>query len=241
MIEWNAISAVAAVISTVAIVVSALYVRAQLKNASKDRYLAITNQLFAVWETSEFMAAQLWLVHRLRETSWEDFVKAHRGDVGEAAFHRVGAFYDRVGLLIRLGFVNVDDILPTVGGYAIAVWQKVGPLVYQARALEHSTLFTEFERMLPACQECYVPTVAAGAQVRLFTPSSVAESPRIDLATLRKRLDAGEPLTLLDVRRADQVAHEPATLPGAVVMPAEEVEKHYQALSSDREVVAFCA
>jgi hypothetical protein len=36
--------------------------------------------------------------------------------------HRVGGFYDRVGNLIRHKLINEDDILHTIGGYAIAVW-----------------------------------------------------------------------------------------------------------------------
>jgi hypothetical protein len=49
-------------------------------------------------------------------------------------------------------------VLDTVAGLAIAVWQKIGPLVLEARLIENSTLFQDYERMLPRCYECYVPT-----------------------------------------------------------------------------------
>jgi hypothetical protein len=38
------------------------------------------------------------------------------------ALHWVNGFYDRVGNLIRNRLIREDDILPTVGGFAIAVW-----------------------------------------------------------------------------------------------------------------------
>src|SRR5262249_5877365 len=111
----------------VAFILTALYIRAELKALEKDRYLAVTNQLFAIWQTSEFMDAQLWLLHRLKEQTWPEFIKAHRADKGETAFHRVGSFYDRVGTLVRLGLINEQEILATVGAHAVAVWQKIQP------------------------------------------------------------------------------------------------------------------
>src|ERR1051326_7883653 len=104
--NWNAITAIASVISMIAFILTAIYVRGQVKGLEKDRFLAITNELFTVWQSAEFMEAQLWLLHRLQESTWEEFVQAHRGDFGEGAFHRVGSFYDRLGTLVRLGLVN---------------------------------------------------------------------------------------------------------------------------------------
>jgi hypothetical protein len=242
-VDWNAVTAIATVVSMVAYVVTALYIRAQLKAVDKDRYLEVTNQLFAIWETREFMEAQLWLLHRLRETTWQDFVKAHRAEAGEAAFHRVGSFYDRVGTLIRLGVIPKEEILATVGALAIAVWQRIGPLALEARRLEHSTLFADFERMLPACYECYVPAAGPGSTVRPFSleQSAAPAVPKVRPAEVLRRLERGEPLTLLDVRPAAQVAAEPRRLPGAIVMPANEVERRRTEVPPEREVVVYCA
>src|SRR5271168_2137456 len=126
---WTIISAVAAVISTITYILTAIYVRDQLKGQQKDRYLHVTTELFTNWQDREFMEAQLWLVHRLEEKEWQSFIAKHRCDYGEIAFHRVGGFYDRVGTLVRLGFVNEQEILTTIGGHAIAVWNKIEPLV----------------------------------------------------------------------------------------------------------------
>src|SRR2546422_625828 len=147
---WTVITALCTFISALAYVVTALYIRRQLKAIDKDRYLNITNQMFMIWQSSEFMDAQLWLLHRLRETTWESFIAKHRGDRGEAAFHRVGSFYDRLGTLIRLKLVDEQEILSTVAPYAIATWDKIEPIVRETRRLENSVLFDDFERLLPA-------------------------------------------------------------------------------------------
>ena len=96
---WTILTCLATIISMVAYIITALYIRAELNGLEKDRYLTVTSQLFTTWQSREFMEAQLWLLHRLQETTWEGFVAAHRADTGEMAFHQVGAFYDRVGTL----------------------------------------------------------------------------------------------------------------------------------------------
>src|SRR5688500_7334789 len=59
--------------------------------------------------------------------------------------------------------------------------------------------------------------------------------PDLDVATLQARLDAGEPVVLVDVRSAEERAV--STLPGAV--PAERVEADPERFRG-RELVAYC-
>lgn len=181
---WNAITAIATAVSTLAFLLTALYsirkIRSELKVVEKDRYLSVTNDLFSVWQSTEFMTDQLWLLHRMDATTWEEFVQTHRADAGEAAFHRVGSFYDRIGTLVRMGVVDEKEILSTLGAYAIAVWQRIEPLVREARRIENSALFDDFERLLPACYECYVPTLGRNAHVRPFSLDQGAPSPAAD-------------------------------------------------------------
>jgi hypothetical protein len=236
---WDEITAIASAVSMIAFVLTALYVRGELKAIEQDRYVNITNQMFAIWQTESFMEAQLWLLHRLEETTWEGFVAAHRADRGEMAFHRVGSFYDRLGTMVRLKLVDDREILSTVGPYAIAVWQKIAPLVREARRIENSVLFDDFENLLPACHECYVPALGQGAQV---TPFSLAQpGDRITKDELRQRLEQGEVTSLVDVRNSVQIEREPETLPGAVRIAPDEVERRYAELPRDREAVIYCS
>jgi len=236
--SWDAITAIATTVSMVAFVLTAVYVRGQLDLQEKQRYLLITGELFDIWQSKDFMDAQLWLLHRMEESTWEEFVRAHRADYGEAAFHRVGSFYDRVGTLVRRGFIDEEEILSTVGAYAIAVWQKIEPLVREARRIENSVLFDDFERLLPACYACYVPALGERENVH---PFSLLQAPsRISVAELKKRLRAGETVTLLDVRAPEQGEQEPASLPGAVRIPYAELLERFKELPQDREVIAYC-
>ncbi len=251
--NWNVINTVATVISTAVFILTALYVRAELKGLEKDRYIAIVNQLFVIWESKEFMDAQLWLLHRLEQTSWESFVEAHRADAGEAAFHRVGSFYDHIGRLLRLGLVQEGEILTTIGPYAIAVWQKIQPLVYEARRIENSVLFEDFERLLPSCHHCYVPALGENARVNPFSLTQPGQGEparahrgdgsalRISAEEVKKLLDGGSPITLLDVRQPTSSPNDSRALPNSVRLPPGEIDKRYAELPRDREVIAFCA
>jgi hypothetical protein len=236
---WDAVTAIASTVSMVAFVLTAIYIRDQLKGQQQDRYLNITSDLFGIWQSRDFMEMQLWLIHRMEETAWRDFVAKHRCDYGEVAFHRVGSFYDRVGTLVRLGFVNDREILETVGGYAIAVWNKIEPLVREARRIENSDLFHDFERLLPVCRECYVPTLSRDAAVKPF--SIHQPEPTISLAEVKQKLDGHEPLTLLDVRHPTQVREDPRRLPRAIHIPADQVDGRENELDVHRLIAVYCA
>jgi hypothetical protein len=235
--NWNAVMGVASVVSMLAVVATAIGVAAELKAQEKSRYLQVTSELYTTWASREFMDAQLWLMHRLEEATWEAFIAAHRADYGEQAFHRVGSYYDRVGTLIRMRLIDDREILSTIGAYAIAVWKKIEPLVREARQVENSVLFDDFERMLPSCYECYVPNLQIRDNVAPFAlPHS---SHRTSIQALRKRLDRGEPVTVLDVRQGESAA-DPQRLPGAVVMQPDSVADRWSELPKEKDVVAYC-
>ena len=59
--------------------------------------------------------------------------------------------------------------------------------------------------------------------------------------TLKRKLDRSKPLTLLDVRQPAQVDQDRRTLPHAVWIPPDEVERRHAELPADREVIAYCA
>jgi membrane protein DedA with SNARE-associated domain len=63
---------------------------------------------------------------------------------------------------------------------------------------------------------------------------------RIPPDELKKRLDAGEEVLVLDLRSAIDVAAMPYTIPGATRVPAEDLEQRHQDLPRDRDIVLFC-
>ncbi|HZU14787.1 MAG TPA: hypothetical protein VFB58_18275 [Chloroflexota bacterium] len=182
--DWATIAAIASTAYAVAFIISIGLVLRQLGEQRRDRFVTATAPTFQLWEEDNFQQAQQWILYSLTETTWKDFTAAHRGDYGERAFLRVGALYNRIGYLVNYGFLGNNDriLLDTLAGPAIAVWEKIAPLVLEARLIENSTLFQDFERMLPRCYECFVPTQPIPASVQ----EGAGEAARLQEASARE-------------------------------------------------------
>lgn len=159
MIDWTAVAAIATAVYGLAFLFSLVLVVLQLRRQAEERFVASTQAIFELWMSDEFQRAQQWVLYELREDTWKTFIATHRGDYGERAFNMVGAYYNRIGYLVSYHLLGNSDriLLDTVAGPAIAIWNKIGRLVEEGRLVENSTLFLDFERMLPDCYECYVP------------------------------------------------------------------------------------
>ncbi len=150
---------IAPLVSATAFVFSAVLVVLQLRNTRRDRFVAVTNTLFQIWASPDFMAAQLWLIYEMNEKSWEEFRQQHHGKDGEAAFLRVTGFYNRVGTLVRLNLVDSRLILRTIGSTADAVWNKVEPFLKEARQ-QNPLFLADYERLVPCCGKAIGPAVS---------------------------------------------------------------------------------
>jgi rhodanese-related sulfurtransferase len=53
-------------------------------------------------------------------------------------------------------------------------------------------------------------------------------------------MDAGEDFTVIDVRNPQAWADSAVTLPGAVRVPLDELERYLYQIPKDRPVVAYC-
>src|SRR5580700_3139130 len=107
-LDWQVVAEIATTVSTVAFAASAIVVVVQLRQAARERYFSVTAHLFEIWQSPEFQRDQLFLLHKLPASSWEDFCALGRGEHPEQAIHRVGGYYDRVGNLVRHRLIQKD-------------------------------------------------------------------------------------------------------------------------------------
>lgn len=63
---------------------------------------------------------------------------------------------------------------------------------------------------------------------------------RITPEELKRKLDAGEELVVVDLRQSLDFEAEPNTIPGAMMVSPEELDEHHEAIPRDREVVLYC-
>jgi membrane protein DedA with SNARE-associated domain len=64
---------------------------------------------------------------------------------------------------------------------------------------------------------------------------------RISQAELKRDLDSGKPVFVVDLRSALEVTATPFVIPGALRIAAEELEARHQSIPRDRDVVVYCS
>ena len=227
---WQLATTLASVVSAIAIVAGTAFVMVQLRQAEKDRFFSVMSHLFEIWQRPDFQDDQLFLLHKLPATTWDELIRDGRGERAERVFHRVGGFYDRVGLLVKKKVVDRDTMLPTIAGYAIAVWQRIEPLVQEARKRENAFLFEHFEQLLPECRECYVPSMQSAR------PPTQVEVEFVEPKEARRLLDQ-DAAQMLDVRK---LADGPK-IRGALSAEPNELTGWLSVLSPDKPVITYCS
>lgn len=63
---------------------------------------------------------------------------------------------------------------------------------------------------------------------------------RITVDELKKRMEAGEDFTLIDVRNPQAWAQSDSKIPEAIRVPMDEWEKYLDQIPKGRPIVAYC-
>ena len=66
------------------------------------------------------------------------------------------------------------------------------------------------------------------------------EVTRVTVDEVKERMDRGEQFTFVDTRNAKAWAEATTKLPGAIRVPADEVEQNLGAIPHDRTVITYC-
>ena len=70
--------------------------------------------------------------------------------------------------------------------------------------------------------------------------SQKLEATRVTVDEIKERMDRGEQFTFVDTRNPKAWAEAETKLPGAIRVPADEVEKHFDEIPHDRAVITYC-
>ena len=68
----------------------------------------------------------------------------------------------------------------------------------------------------------------------------MADAPRITVEELKRRMDAGEDFTVIDVRNPKVWAETGRALPEAIRVPLDKLEENLPRIPRNRPVVAYC-
>jgi len=68
----------------------------------------------------------------------------------------------------------------------------------------------------------------------------MADAPRITVEELKRRMDAGEDFTVIDVRNPKEWAETDTVIPEAIRIPLDDFEQNLSRIPKSRAVVAYC-
>jgi rhodanese-related sulfurtransferase len=66
------------------------------------------------------------------------------------------------------------------------------------------------------------------------------EATRVTVDEVKERMDRGEPLVFVDTRNPQAWSEAETKLPGAIRVPADEVEQHLKEIPHDRTIITYC-
>lgn len=66
------------------------------------------------------------------------------------------------------------------------------------------------------------------------------EATRVTADEIKERMERGEQFTFVDTRNPQAWGEADAKLPGAVRVPADEVDEHLSEIPRDRVVITYC-
>ena len=66
------------------------------------------------------------------------------------------------------------------------------------------------------------------------------EATRVTVEEVRERMERGEQFTFVDTRNPTAWGESDAKLPGAIRVPAGELEQHLSEIPRDRAVITYC-
>ena len=120
------------------------------------------------------------------------------------------------GLFVALGYVFSHQLERVA---QIALSFGVGLLVLMAGGLVLYIAWKHFQRQ----------RFLRSLRVNRITPEE-----------LKERIDAGEEITIVDLRHSMDFQADPKTIPGAYFLPSEEFDQRYREIPTDRELILFC-
>jgi len=171
----------------------------------------------------------------------------------ENLFHQHGA---RALLLAKFipGFSTVAPPLAGITGMTVAtffIYDAFGALLWAGVSAGVGALFAnqleQLARLFDQAGGLLVLVIAIGFAGFIGYKFYVRQKflrdlrmAKISVDELKRRLDAGEAITVVDVRHPISLELDPETIPGALNLLMEEIDHRHHEIPRDRDIILYC-
>ncbi len=84
------------------------------------------------------------------------------------------------------------------------------------------------------------PNLSSGIYYATFEEVCMADAPRITPEELKRRMDAGEDFTVIDIRNPNAWAEADTVIPEAIRVTMDSLEESLPRIPKNKPVVAYC-
>jgi hypothetical protein len=136
------VAGVSILIAAASVVVASTFYSFQIRNQVRVRKTDLVMRLYATWDSLEFQQA----FHTVYWADFHDYDSAMRITGGERqVWSFLFCFYDQVGVLLRRGLIEFDLVDDLLGNSTRQMWEKVTPVILEARERWDPRLYENFE------------------------------------------------------------------------------------------------
>jgi hypothetical protein len=133
---------VSIVIAAASVVAASTFYGFQIRNQVRVRKTDLVMRLYATWDSLEFQKA----FHTVYWADFDDYDSAMAITGGERQLWTfLLSFYDQVGVLLRRHLIEFDMVDDLLGNSTRQLWEKVEPMIREARERYDPRLYEHFE------------------------------------------------------------------------------------------------
>ena len=136
------VTGVSIMIAAASVVAASTFYSFQIRNQLRVRKTDLVMRLYTTWDSLEFQKA----FHTVYWADFHDYDSAMAITGGERQLWTyLLSFYDQVGVLLRRRLIEFDMVDDLLGNSTPQLWEKVVPMIREARERYDPRLYEHFE------------------------------------------------------------------------------------------------
>src|SRR5215831_11791164 len=154
------VTAVSIVIAAASVAAASTFYSFQIRNQLRVRKTDLVMRLYTTWDSLQFQQA----FHTVYWADFHDYDSAMGITGGERQLWTyLLSFYDQVGVLLRRRLIEFDLVDDLLGNSTLQLWEKVAPMIGEARERYDPRLYEHFEFLYDEMTRRAVPVQPAFA------------------------------------------------------------------------------
>jgi len=136
------VTGVSIVIAAASVAAASTFYSFQIRNQLRVRKTDLVMRLYTTWDSLQFQQA----FHTVYWADFHDYDSAMAITGGERQLWTyLLSFYDQVGVLLRRRLIEFDMVDDLLGNSTRQLWEKVAPMIREARERYDPRLYEHFE------------------------------------------------------------------------------------------------